>query len=163
MKKKTIRALLLAALMLLPSAMMAEVQQFLVLTQGDGSVSKFALSESPVVSFDGDMLVVTCGEQSISASLLGLSYSFTEEEGEATAIHSPLTSNPSPLTSRIAFGEAQFTGLKAGAQVVVYDLNGRAIASEKASSDGKASISLSQMPQGVYIIKAQGKAIKVKI
>ncbi len=161
MKKKTIRALLLAALMLLPSAMMAEVQQFLVLTQGDGSVSKFALTESPVVSFDGDMLVVTCGEQSISASMLGLSYCFTQEEGEATAIPAPRSSLPE--IHRIAFGEAQFTGLKAGVQVVVYDLNGRAIASEKASSDGKASVNLSQMPQGVYIIKAQGKAIKVKI
>lgn len=55
--------LIVSALMLLPAMSRADdtttTVQYLVVTQNDGSVTKFALTDVPVVSFDGDSIEVT--------------------------------------------------------------------------------------------------------
>ena len=79
MKKKVVNLLALVAL-LLPLSAMADTVECLVLTESNGTVSKFALAESPVVTYSGSDMVVTCSGQTLTLGLEGLKLSFGEME-----------------------------------------------------------------------------------
>ena len=44
------------------------------------------------------------------------------------------------------------TGMNAGSQVSVYDMNGRQVATARADAQGQAQIDLSSMGRGIYIV-----------
>ena len=156
MKKKTIfAALLLVVLLVMPFTVKA--QQYLVLTQGDGSQVEFALADNPVITLEAGNLVVSCGDQQLTTSLEGTTYSFSDTP---SAIHQ--VSTESQTEARVAFGQVAFTGLKAGSRVVVYTLDGRQMMSVTASEEGRATADLGSLPRGIYVVKAPGKTIKVK-
>ena len=156
MKKRTILgALLLAAMLVMPFT--AKAQQYLVLTQSDGSTAEFALADNPVITLEDGNLVVTCGERQISTSLEGTSYAFSDTSTDIREVQ-----NDSQPQSEIAFGQVAFSGLKAGNRIVVYTIDGRQMTSVAASADGRATIDLSALPRGIYVVKAPGKTIKVK-
>lgn len=119
MKKRTILgALLLAAMLVMPFT--AKAQQYLVLTQSDGSTAEFALADNPVITLEDGNLVVTCGERQISTSLEGTSYAFSDTSTDIREVQ-----NDSQPQSEVAFGQVAFSGLKAGNRIVVYTIDGR--------------------------------------
>jgi hypothetical protein len=79
MKKKVVNLLVLVAL-LLPLSAMADTVECLVLTESNGTVSKFALAEASVVTYSGSDMVVTCGDQTMTVGLEGLTLTFGEME-----------------------------------------------------------------------------------
>ena len=147
MKKRSILAALLFALMLM-KPFTAKAQQYLVLTQSDGN---------PVITLEGGNLVVTCGDQQVSTSLEGTSYAFTDTPSAIEQV-----SNEAQPEARVTFGQVAFTGLKAGSRVAVYSLDGQQVLSVTASEEGRAAADLSALPRGIYVVKAQGKSLKVK-
>lgn len=153
-KKRMIKALLLFALMALPFSARA---QYLVLNLSDGSQAEFALSDQPVITFSDGNLVLTCGAQEISTSLEGVSYYISPS---STAIRQ-LTNEEKPDV-KVAFGQAAFKGLKAGSHIVVYTIDGVQVSSVAVSPEGEASVDLSALPRGIYVVKAPNKTIKVK-
>ena len=156
MKKRSILAALLFALMLM-KPFTAKAQQYLVLTQSDGSQVEFALTDNPVITLEGGNLVVTCGDQQVSTSLEGTSYAFTDTPSAIEQV-----SNEAQPEARVTFGQVAFTGLKAGSHVAVYSLDGQQVLSVTASEEGRAAADLSALPRGIYVVKAQGKSLKVK-
>ena len=143
---------------LLSSGAMAET--YLVLTQASGVVSRFALTDSPVVTFADGCLVVTCGETTLTTSMTGLRSSF---EDVSTAISSPTagkaTGGDAPTFS---FAHSAFEGLKAGDTVDIYTLDGRKAGSAKADGEGRAAIDLTPLGRGVYILQTPTIRIKIK-
>ena len=159
MKKKLVNLLALIAL-LLPLTAMAENVQCLVLTESSGAVSKFALTDAPVVTYSGSDMVVTCGDQTLTVGLEGLT--LTYDEMEVTGIDVVKDSTADPDRLQFSFGEACFEGLQSGALVSVYSIDGKMITRVKADGDGRASISLSSLPLGVYILRTPSKSFKIK-
>lgn len=136
--------------------------QYLVISQTDGTESKFALSQAPVVTSGGGNLTVTCAGDVLELSLTDVSnYHFVTEQvstGIETVASEPSVGDARPT---IAFGQALFRGLKAGAVVTVYTIDGRVLKTVRADAEGRASVALDDLEQGVYILRAGGQSIKV--
>lgn len=132
--------------------------QYLVLTQQDGTVSKFALTELPIITFSEGQLVVTCGGQTLTTSMEGLKTSF---EDVPTSIQQ-VERDDKPLRPAITFGLASFEGLKAGDVITVYSLDGKTLGNTKADGEGRASIDLSGMGHGVLILRTPTHSFKIK-
>ena len=147
---------IIALTALLPIRMAAT--QYLVLTQQDGTVSKFALTEMPVITFSEGQLVVTCGDQTLTTSMEGLKTSFEEV---STGIQQ-VERDDKTIRPVIAFGQASFEGLKAGDAITVYSIDGKTVGSTKADGDGRASIDLSGMGHGVLILRTPTHSFKIK-
>ena len=130
--------------------------QYLVLTQGDGTVGKFLLADQPVITFSESNLVVTCGSETLTTPMAGLKTSY---EDATTAVEHP-TFNERPT---ISFGEASFEGLKAGSNISVYAIDGRVLATTKADEEGRASIQLSGLGQGVVILRTPTRSYKITL
>ena len=47
-------------------------------------------------------------------------------------------------------------GLAAGEQFAMYATDGKLVFSQKANAEGKASVSLASLQQGVYVVRTQG-------
>ena len=159
MKKKVVNLLALVAL-LLPLSAMAESVQCLVLTESNGAVSKFALTDAPVVTYSGSDMVVSCGDQTMTVGLEGLTLTFGEME--TTRIETVKDGVTESDRLQFSFGEASFEGLTPGALVSVYSIDGKMLTKVKADQDGRASVSLMGLPKGVYILRTPTKTFKIK-
>lgn len=163
MKKRTlISYLALVVMMVLPISIQAqeskETMLCMVLTQKDGTVSQFALRDAPVVTYEGSNIVVSCGEQQFSADMAGITdIKFEETETDAIA---PLQ-GAEPQVS-FSFGKASFSGMKGGSVVRVYTIDGKAIMSAPADSDGNAHIDLGTLSRGIYIVRTPSQSYKIK-
>ena len=159
MKKKVVNLLALVAL-LLPSSAMADPVKCLVLTESSGAVSKFALADAPVLTYSGSDLVVSCSGQTMTVGLEGLKLSFGEME--TTRIEAVKDGVKDADRLQFSFGEASFEGLTPGALVSVYAIDGKMVTKVKADQDGRASVSLMSLPNGVYVLRTPSKSFKVK-
>ena len=155
---KRIRLILLAAILLLPSLLQAETAQYLVLTRNNTEVAKFALNDKPVITFSEGNLIVTCqGEEILSTSMEGLRSSFEDITTGIQDVH-----GEKPVRPTFAFGEAIFEGLKAGDRITIYSLDGKVVDHTTAAEDGRATIDVSRLGKGVFILRTPSQSIKIK-
>lgn len=161
--KHLITLLAIAAMLLLPFETRAEDYvevQYLLLTQNDGTVNKFALTDAPVLSFNGGQLVITCSGEELSTDMADVrDYQFVTEQ-VPTGIRSVTVENGKD-TSNVSFSNAQITGLKAGARVTVYDINGKAVCSVAADAEGVARIDMANLSKGIFILRTPTKSFKI--
>lgn len=161
--KHLIPLLAIAALLLLPVQTRAEDHvdvQYLVLTQYDGTVSKFALSDAPILSFNGGQLVVTCSGDELSTDLADVKdYHFVTEQ-VPTGIQSISIGNGKTVPE-VSFHNARISGLKEGARVTVYDINGKAVDTLSANAEGEVRVEIANLPKGVYILRTPTKSFKL--
>ena len=162
-RKSLLTKMLMAVALMLPCSMQAEELtevQYLVLTQTDGTVSKFALSDSPLMTYQGSDVLVACGEHTFQTNMEGIATCTFSTETVPTGISE--TSRPSsdgqPLFS---FGTASFEGMQPGSRIAVYTLDGKAVASTVADGEGRANVSLAGLQRGVYILRTPGKSYKI--
>ena len=64
------------------------------------------------------------------------------------------------LTPQFSFNNAEVSGLKAGAKVAIYNLNGTQISSVTADGEGRVALDFSSLPKGVYILRTPTKSFK---
>lgn len=162
-KSSLITQMVLGILLLLPAAMQAQGMtevQYLVLTETDGAISKFALSDGPVLTYKGGNVVVTCGEQAVETSMDAVASCTFNSERVSTGIET-IAQGTQGEQSSFAFGTASFEGMKAGGKVVVYTLDGKAVATTTADAEGRASVSLAGLQRGVYILRTPSKSYKI--
>ena len=157
--------LLLAVFMLLPGMSKADdtsiTVQYLVVTQTDGSVAKFTLSDVPVISFDADSMVVTSVNEVLRTDLAGIADYAFNEENITTGINGIAQKNQVGVIPSFQSGSVDFSGLKDGNTIHVFSMNGQAVQTVKVDAQGNATVSLSQLPKGIYIIKAPSQSYKV--
>lgn len=147
----------LAALLLLPATLLAQQVECLILTQSDGTVTKFALADAPVITFNDGEITVTSGDNTLTTSLEGLTAYY--DEAEPTAVKAVKADGEArPVFS---FGQARFEGMKAGSLVTVYTVGGVLVLQTAADGNGRASVDLSNLPQGVYILNASGHSYTI--
>lgn len=154
MKKKTI--IMALGLLLLPVAGMA---QTLVLTQRNGTVNRFALSDEPVITYSGSDVVVKCGDSELVTDMADvLSCTF---DSETTAIDK-LPAQPGGAEAKMNFAGMSVEGLRAGDRVAVYTIDGKAVSSSRANADGSAALQLDGPRGSVYIVRTPNKTFKIK-
>ena len=167
MKKISFIGLIALALSFIPLSGFAQTVQekiitYLVLTETNGTKTEFALDSYPVITIEANDLVITCEGMKLSTALTGVQdYHFTEKK-VTTSISSVPANDPKgeTPTPSFSFSNAEVSGLKAGARVAIYNLNGTQISSVTADDEGRVALDLSSLPKGVYILRTPTKSFK---
>ena len=167
MKKISFIGLIALALSFIPLSGFAQTVQekiitYLVLTETNGTKTEFALNSYPVITIEANDLVITCEGKKLSTALTGVQdYHFIEKK-VTTSISSVPANDPKgeTTTPSFSFNNAEVSGLKAGARVVIYNLNGTQISSVTADGEGRVTLDLSSLPKGVYILRTPTKNFK---
>ena len=163
MKKKTfIRAFALLTLLLLPAqTLFARVAEenvtCMVLTLTDGTVNRFALTDTPKVTYEGENLVVSTGDEQFTTAFSGISQITFEQV--STGISEMVGESQKPVFTP---GQARFEGLKNHATVSIYTVDGKMLSSVRANEEGTVSIDLSTLPQGIYVLRTPNQSYKIK-
>ena len=167
MKKISFIGLIALALSFIPLSGFAQTVQekiiiYLVLTETNGTKTEFALNSYPVITIEANDLVITCEGKKLSTALTGVQdYHFIEKK-VTTSISSFPANDPKgeTTTPSFSFSNAEVSGLKAGAKVAIYNLNGTQISSATADGEGQVALDLSSLPKGVYILRTPTKSFK---
>jgi hypothetical protein len=61
----------------------------------------------------------------------------------------------------MAFGAASVEGLRQGDTVTLYTADGKTLTSVEADSNGRASVSLSSLPKGIFILRTPTQSYKI--
>jgi len=142
------------------SAMWAEgkVATLVVLTK-DNVKHQIVLGDKPQVTFEGTSLKVTCEKASSSATFnLADVIRFTYEGLDTSGINE-LTDEPMGVNYQD--GTLIISQLKKGATVGVYSLDGKLVRQLMAHRAGTYRLSLSSLPTGVYLVKADNVNYKI--
>jgi hypothetical protein len=155
--KFTILSLLLALVATTMRA--ADKQNTLIVLTKDNVLHQFVLADKPKVTFEGIQLKVTCEKASASASFnLSDIIRFTYAGKEASGIDE-MTVNPTEIS--MEEGVLVISQMKANSTVNVYSMDGKLVRQLTAQRAGTYRLSLSSLPAGVYIVKADTITYKI--
>ena len=167
MKKISFIGLIALALSFIPLSGFAQTVQkkmitCLVLTETNGTTTEFALESFPVITIEGNNLVITHNGNQLTTALTGVQDYHFIEKTVTTSISSVPSNDPKneSNTPQFSFSNAEVSGLKAGARVAIYNLNGTQISSATADGEGRVALDLSSLPKGVYILRTPTKSFK---
>ena len=145
------KQLLLLVMLLLP--MLADADAQIVIKQKGGNETVLKLSTNPVITFEGENMVVASDVIQISIPLGDID-DYVVNEGTTTI--EPVTTQP-----QYSRGHVIFSGVAAGSPVYIHTLDGKVVGKQAADASGKADVSLENLPKGAYIINSQNNSIKV--
>lgn len=173
------RRLLLAALLITGFCIqkISAQTQVLVLQHADGVTTEVELYTKPKITFEGDKLFVNSSvidleyqigdvvrffykgaKSGNNGSETGNNGSETGDNGSETGIDG--------LRKGIDYEQFEeqlvFHNIKSEDQVAVYNLNGIRVPIRITYSNGNASLLLSSIPTGVYLLSVNGKTVKFK-
>lgn len=158
MKKLLVLSMLFVLAM--PYAMRAaDKQNTLIVLTKDNGLHQFVLTDKPKVTFEGTLLKVTCEKASASATFkLSDIIRFTYAGKDATGIDQ-LTVAPASIS--MEEGVLVISQMKANATVDVFSLDGKLVKRLTARHAGTCRLSLSSLPAGVYLVKADNITYKI--
>ena len=132
----------------------------LVLTK-DGAHHKFVLDGSrPQVKFEGSTLKVITSSVAEASFALSDIIRFTYGDHDPSGIYD-LTVDKNSTTVDYKDGTLVISHLAEGAKVVIYGIDGKQVKQLTAVYAGTYRLSLSSLPQGVYIVKADKISYKI--
>ena len=151
-KVLTIFTLMLLTFCSLPS--IAQGNATLVLWHADGTTTDVALYLMPKVEFSGDKVRITSTVLDMEypkENILRFSY-----KGSGTGISSPKTETDySQEGDRLVFH-----GIASTDKVAIYTANGIRVPAHLTTAGAGVTLSLSSIPQGVYVLSVNGRTSK---
>ncbi len=148
--------LLLALLMSAVPLSAADNPVTLVVLTRDNAQHMFVLADKPEVTFEGTDLVVTCVNSTTTFALPDvIRFTYLNATDAVEEI------NKDETQVNFRDGMIVVNGLKANAAVTVYSVDGRLMRQLKAHEDGNYNLDLSELPTGVYIVKADRVTYKI--
>ena len=123
----------------------------------NGHVNAFYLAEKPVITMQGTSMVITGGS-------VNTSYERAEVEkiyfGNMVGVEDINAINQ---TFHYVDGEnVRITGLADKTKVTVVSLDGKSISTQQSGHSGNVTISLANLPKGVYIISYGNRSVKIR-
>ncbi len=155
------RLLLLSLLMICFIGVRAADKQntLFVLTKGN-VLHQFVLADKPKVTFEGTSLKVTCEKNASASYTFNLSdvIRFAYDAKSATGIDE-IQDEPAGISQE---GDVLvISQVKAGATVSVFALDGKLVRQLKPQRSGTYRLNLSELPSGLYIVKAGNTTYKI--
>lgn len=143
-----------------PAQETGQPETLLLVNLHSGSVEKYRLSDTPVVTFDGDEIVVTADAASGRYTRADVSHFEIKKDWYSGAEATTLT--PETSFSFTYTDNANVTvAAPALTRVDLYTPAGVKVA-QATATDGTATISLASLPAGVYLVAPDcHKAIKI--
>ena len=144
------------ALFMAPLVQAEEFKDCLIVHLHGGSTVSYVLEDTPVVTFVGENLHVEANQLSDDHKLADVA-KFTIDNVAALA---DVMANEYRIT--IQDNTVTIEGLTPNTGIQFADIQGRIIASCNADTDGNATLSLSHITAGVYIVSTtDGKSFKI--
>ena len=149
--------LLLLMLLALPLGMLADSQNTLVVKLKNGAETTFFLKDKPNVTFEGTDLKVVSNKETVTFALsdvLRLTYVKKDASGIDETVVDP---------TEVSYDGSVLviSQLKQGASVDIYSLDGKLVRQLKAYRSGTYRLSLSELPTGLYLVKADNITYKI--
>ena len=133
---------------------LAQSNATLVLWHADGTTTDVALYLMPKVEFRNDKVLITSTVLDMEypkADILRFSY-----KGNGTGIATPKTeADYSQESDRLIFH-----GIESTDKVAIYTTNGIRVPAQLTAAGDGVTLSLSSIPQGVYVLSVNGKTSK---
>ena len=139
------------------TAKAADEVETLIIQMKNGSENAFFLKDKPKVTFEGTRLKVSATTGDVSFALADVQR-FTYAKKSTTGI-SEQVENPTGVTFE---GDVLvISQLKANATANIYALDGKLIRQLKPQRAGTYRINLSELPSGLYLVKADNVTYKI--
>ena len=149
--KKILIILLLATFLATPVGIRAaDKKNALIVLTKDKALHQFLLSDKPTVTFEGNNLKVKVSKNTATFALTDV-IRFNYKKVDPTGIDEPVTE---PTELGVEDGVLVISNIKAGTIVSVFTLDGKPIQQMKPARTGTYRLNLSQLPSGVYVVKA---------
>ena len=125
----------------------------IIIKQIDGNETVIELVTNPIITFDGDNMVVTNDHTRILFPIDSIrEYTVSNADtGIKTVSTTPLFDN----------GKIKFNSLAKGTHINIYTVDGRLTRRYYVDDTGLICIDLTSLPQGLFIINAQNNKIKI--
>ena len=149
--------LLLLVLLAWPIGMLADNLNTLVVKMKNGAETAFFLKDKPNVTFEGTNLKVV-SEKTTTTFALADVLRFTYVKRDPSGIDEQIVD---PTEISYEDGVLVISQIKAGASVGVYALDGKLVRQLKAQRSGTYRLSLSELPTGLYLVKADNVTYKI--
>ena len=149
--------LLLLMLLALPIGMLADSQNTLVVKLKNGAETTFFLKDKPNVTFEGTDLKVVSNKETVTFALSDV-LRFTYVKKDASGIDETVVD---PTEVSYDGSVLVISQLKQGASVDIYSLDGKLVRQLKAYRSGTYRLSLSELPTGLYLVKADNITYKI--
>lgn len=158
MKRTLLRFIFTSLLAAMSSTLHAadEVETLIILMK-NGSENAFFLKDNPKVTFEGTSLKVSAATGDVSFALVDV-MRFTYAKKSTSGI-SEQVENPTGVSFE---GDVLvISQLKANTTASIYALDGKLIRQLKPQRAGTYRISLSELPSGLYLVKADNVTYKI--
>ena len=148
---------LLLLLLALPIGMLADNQNTLIVKTKDGAQTTFVLQDKPRVTFEGTDLKVVSDKETVAFALADV-LRFEYVKKDALGIDEDVVD---PTGVSYQGGVLVISQLRQGASVGVYTLDGKLLRQLTASHSGTYRLNLSELPTGLYLVKADNVTYKI--
>lgn len=135
----------------------ADVNDVMTLRMKDSTVKHFFLASGPEVSFQGSEVMIWSGQADTRVSVS------IEEVEDFTFADSASAGSFEADGVRVSFDDNSLTvsGAREGDEILLFDTNGLMLGRSAAGSAGTASIDISGLRKGVYLVRAAGLDMKM--
>ena len=122
----------------------------------NGQKVSFAFAEKPVIALsDANLSVSVRGVERVSYAYADVQRVVVESD-VVNAINDVVGDSKSQhVVFNLSAGTLVVDGLSANEQISIYATDGKLALSEKVNAEGKASVSLSSLQQGIYVVRTQ--------
>ena len=154
MRSTLIKTTIILLLVILGSS--TAKSQTLVIWQKDGSKVYYSLDEQPKTTFTIEDLVITTSTKTINYPLSQIQrYTY---EGGSLSVHDVEVKGVNVTQHE---DEIIVDGLPVGKSANIFAVDGKLLLSKRSDGTNRLTISLSKLPSGVYIIKAESVTYKI--
>lgn len=166
MRKNFTRTLIGVLALCSAQALNAASYRSIVVEQNDGSRLTLSMPEGTTATFTGTTLNLSSKNGNVELPFENIkhwTYSTDEADDSGWASIDGIESTSNVKISWEADNRLAISGLDANSPVAVYDTNGRTIHSGAATNDGSASVSMGNLPKGIYIVKFGSQTAKIAL
>ena len=133
-------------------------QNTLTIHQKDGQQFSFGFDDKPVITYTDTDLVLKTTKTEVQYPLASVAkFTFTDVEDAVIPIKQDSNAAQLELDGYVV----SITGAKAGINVLVIGSDGKTLGTYKTDSDGSATFSVADLPQGLYIINSENLTCKI--
>lgn len=121
-----------------------------------GQKVSFTFAEKPVVAFSADNLAVSVGgTERVSYAYADVQRVFVEDDVVSAVGNVVANDKNQHVIFRLSDNQLEVSGLAARDQLSLYATDGKLMLTAQANAEGKVTVSLSALSQGVYVVRMQ--------
>lgn len=122
----------------------------------DGKRVSFAFAEKPVVALsESDLAVRVGGVQRVSFAYADVQRVLIDDDVVSAVDDAVVEDKAQHAVFALSANTLSVSGLSSNERIAFYTSDGKLVINEQANAEGKASITLSSLQQGIYVVRTQ--------